>query len=126
MVHSSSVRLCIGDLVRVRQDISTPRFRWGNVTHSSLGIVAKIEEAKCKVDFPSHKNWAALCSELEVVPWRFITGDVVRVRSELRSPAFGWQGGFVGVPGVVETVEEGSDRQVLFIRFPTIDGPLRF
>ena len=29
----------IGDLVRVRPSVTTPRYKWGSVTHRSIGAV---------------------------------------------------------------------------------------
>jgi E3 ubiquitin-protein ligase HERC2 len=32
--------LKIGDKVRVKSTVSTPRYKWGHVTHDSVGVVA--------------------------------------------------------------------------------------
>lgn len=32
--------LKIGDKVRVKSIVSTPRYKWGHVTHDSVGVVA--------------------------------------------------------------------------------------
>ncbi|KAL0216548.1 hypothetical protein P9112_008732 [Eukaryota sp. TZLM1-RC] len=125
VVHTSSAKLGIGDLVRVKPDISNPRFRWGNVTHSSIGIVTRVEEAKCKVDFENHRNWAALCAELEVVPWTFAVGDLVRIRPEVHNPHFDWQGIVPSLPGIVEAADE-STPQTVVCRFAGVDSPVRF
>ncbi|KAL0220351.1 hypothetical protein RCL1_000205 [Eukaryota sp. TZLM3-RCL] len=126
LVHSSSVRITVGDLVRVKPDVVTPRFRWGNVSHSSVGIVVRVEEAKCKVDFPTHKGWAALTTELDVIPWFFIPGDLVRIRSELERPSYQWQSVHPGTPAIVESVEATGDRQTCFLRVAGFSESIRF
>ena len=67
-VQKSSIK--VGDRVRVKPTITTPQYKWGSVTHTSVGLVTSISPngRDLTVDFPMHSNWAGLTSEMEVVP----------------------------------------------------------
>ena len=60
----------VGDRVRVRGCVSTPKYKWGSVNHRSVGIVSAISPngRDLTVDFPMQCNWAGLVTEMEVVP----------------------------------------------------------
>ncbi|KAL3277032.1 hypothetical protein HHI36_012394 [Cryptolaemus montrouzieri] len=60
----------IGDKVRVKPTITTPRYKWGCVTHDSIGVVTAISPNghDLTVDFPKQPNWTGLISEMEIVP----------------------------------------------------------
>ena len=61
----------VGDKVRVKQSVTTPRYKWGSVNHKSIGTVVSIscvDDTECKVDFPQQSAWTGLVSELEVIP----------------------------------------------------------
>ncbi|KAK9747381.1 Regulator of chromosome condensation (RCC1) repeat [Popillia japonica] len=60
----------VGDKVRVKPTISTPRYKWGYVTHDSVGMVTSISSNghDLTVDFPKQSNWTGLISEMELVP----------------------------------------------------------
>ncbi|CAH1128754.1 unnamed protein product [Ceutorhynchus assimilis] len=60
----------VGDKVRVKPTVTTPRYKWGYVTHDSVGIVIAISPNghDVTVDFPKQQNWTGLLSEMEVVP----------------------------------------------------------
>uniref|UniRef100_A0AAY4E4M2 E3 ubiquitin-protein ligase HERC2 n=1 Tax=Denticeps clupeoides TaxID=299321 RepID=A0AAY4E4M2_9TELE len=60
----------IGDKVRVKPSVTTPKYKWGSVTHRSVGVV-KAFSANGKdviVDFPQQSHWTGLLSEMELVP----------------------------------------------------------
>ncbi|XP_025832237.1 E3 ubiquitin-protein ligase HERC2 [Agrilus planipennis] len=67
---TSAVPIKVGDKVRVKSSISTPRYKWGFVNHESVGIVRSIATNghDITVDFPKQSNWTGLMSEMEVVP----------------------------------------------------------
>ena len=48
----------------------SPRYKWGSVTHQSVGVVRSINRngTDVCVDFPEQNNWTGLISEMEVVP----------------------------------------------------------
>ncbi|CAH0559020.1 unnamed protein product [Brassicogethes aeneus] len=60
----------VGDKVRVKPNITTPRYKWGYVTHDSIGIVTGISPNghDLTVDFPKQQNWTGFLSEMEIVP----------------------------------------------------------
>ncbi|TSK42064.1 E3 ubiquitin-protein ligase HERC2 [Bagarius yarrelli] len=68
--QSSPSHIKIGDKVRVKQTVTTPKYKWGSVTHRSVGAV-KAFSANGKdviVDFPQQSHWTGLLSEMELVP----------------------------------------------------------
>ncbi|XP_023810269.2 E3 ubiquitin-protein ligase HERC2 isoform X5 [Oryzias latipes] len=68
--QSSPSHIKIGDKVRVKPAVTTPKYKWGSVTHRSVGVV-KAFSANGKdviVDFPQQSHWTGLLSEMELVP----------------------------------------------------------
>ncbi|CAL1297267.1 unnamed protein product [Larinioides sclopetarius] len=69
---ASSGQYCleVGDQVRIKSTVNTPFYKWGSITHESIGIVRgfKSEGQKVIVDFPTQMGWKGLTSELERVP----------------------------------------------------------
>ncbi|KAM9300223.1 E3 ubiquitin-protein ligase HERC2 isoform 4-T5 [Morus bassanus] len=68
--QSSASHIKIGDKVRVKSSVTTPKYKWGSVTHRSVGVV-KAFSANGKdviVDFPQQSHWTGLLSEMELVP----------------------------------------------------------
>ena len=66
----SSQSLKVGDRVRVKPHVTTPKYKWGSVTHRSIGIVSSISPngRDLTVDFPTQCNWTGLIAEMEIVP----------------------------------------------------------
>lgn len=60
----------VGDRVRVKASVTTPKYKWGSVNHGSVGTVVSISPngKDVKVDFPQQTNWTGLIAEMEVVP----------------------------------------------------------
>ncbi|KAG5130727.1 hypothetical protein JHK84_037124 [Glycine max] len=83
-------RLCIGDWVKVKASVSTPTHHWGEVTHSSIGVVHRIEDENLWVAFCfMEKLWLCKAWEMEQVrPFR--VGDNVRIKDGLVTPRWGW------------------------------------
>ena len=46
------------------------RYKWGSVTHQSVGVVRSINRngTDVCVDYPEQNNWTGLISEMELVP----------------------------------------------------------
>uniref|UniRef100_A0A8C1UE86 FinTRIM family, member 97 n=1 Tax=Cyprinus carpio TaxID=7962 RepID=A0A8C1UE86_CYPCA len=86
----------IGDQVRVKPSVVTPTHKWGAVTHKSIGVVQKIQDESLIVDFPEHKKWTGLVSEMELVTSADLVdikvGDRVRVKSSIITPKHNWGG----------------------------------
>ncbi|GAV69413.1 Ank domain-containing protein/Pkinase domain-containing protein/zf-C3HC4 domain-containing protein/Ank_2 domain-containing protein/Ank_4 domain-containing protein [Cephalotus follicularis] len=96
--------LCIGDWVRVKASVSTPMHQWGEVNHSSIGVVHRMEDGELWVAFCfMERLWLCKVWEMERVR-PFKVGDKVRIREGLVTPRWGWgmethvsQGQVVGV-----------------------------
>ncbi|KAG5897066.1 hypothetical protein JTB14_025882 [Gonioctena quinquepunctata] len=60
----------VGDKVRVKSTVTSPRYKWGYVTHDTVGVVSAISPNghDLTVDFPKQQNWTGLISEMEIVP----------------------------------------------------------
>ncbi|XP_077076176.1 uncharacterized protein LOC143729048 isoform X2 [Siphateles boraxobius] len=84
----------IGDKVCVKPSVVTPTHKWGAVTHKSIGVVKKIQGESLTVDFPEHKNWTGLVSEMELVTGSCTVdikvGDRVRVKPSITTPKHSW------------------------------------
>ncbi|KAL2656279.1 hypothetical protein AAZV13_04G111900 [Glycine max] len=82
--------LCIGDWVRVKASISTPTHHWGEVSHSSIGVVHRMEDEDLWVSFCfTERLWLCKAWEMEWVR-PFKVGDKVRIRDGLVTPRWGW------------------------------------
>ncbi|PPD80926.1 hypothetical protein GOBAR_DD22139 [Gossypium barbadense] len=82
--------LCIGDWVRVRPSVSIPTHHWGEVTHSSIGVVHRMENGDLWVAFCfMERLWLCKASEMERVR-PFKIGDSVKIREGLVTPRWGW------------------------------------
>lgn len=61
----------VGDKVRVKANVETPKACWGRVRHDHVGTVVKLSSpypgCDMTVDFPEQVGWAALASEMELV-----------------------------------------------------------
>ncbi|XP_042217246.1 E3 ubiquitin-protein ligase HERC2-like isoform X2 [Homarus americanus] len=60
----------VGDKVRVKSCVVTPKYKWGSVNHRNIGVVTSVSSngQDLMVDFPQQPNWQGLVSEMEVVP----------------------------------------------------------
>ena len=57
-----------GDRVRVKSTVLQPRYKWGSVTHQSVGTVVGFNKrGNAIIDFPEQSGWNALLSELDIV-----------------------------------------------------------
>ncbi|XP_051952515.1 E3 ubiquitin/ISG15 ligase TRIM25-like isoform X2 [Xyrauchen texanus] len=87
--------LDIGNRVCVRSSVTNPKHGWGEVTHSSIGVIKKIQGEYLTVDFPEQIDWIGIISEMELVTsacseLRLSTGERVRVKPSISTPAHGW------------------------------------
>ncbi|KAK7322624.1 hypothetical protein VNO77_26013 [Canavalia gladiata] len=82
--------LCIGDWVRVKASVSTPTHHWGEVSHSSIGVVHRMEDEDLWVAFCfMERLWLCKAWEMERIR-TFKVGDKVRIRDGLVTPRWGW------------------------------------
>ncbi|XP_067273527.1 uncharacterized protein [Pseudorasbora parva] len=92
----------IGDKVCVKPSVVTPTHKWGAVTHKSIGVIKKIQGESLIIDFPEHKNWTGVVSEMELVTGTgtglstkdilvdIKVGDRVRVKPSITTPKHNW------------------------------------
>ncbi|KAG1331792.1 hypothetical protein COCNU_02G017600 [Cocos nucifera] len=111
----------VGDWVKVRETVTTPTYQWGDVSHTSIGVVHKIEDGELRVAFCfSERLW--VCKEWEVEKVRaFKVGDKVRVRPGLIMPRWGWGMETFASKGEVMGVDANGK---LRIKFKWRDGRL--
>lgn len=82
--------LSIGDWVRVKVSVSIPTHHWGEVCHSSIGVVHHIENGDLWVSFCfMERLWLCKASEMEKVR-SFKVGDKVKIKEGLVTPRWGW------------------------------------
>ncbi|XP_070553640.1 E3 ubiquitin-protein ligase HERC2-like isoform X2 [Ptychodera flava] len=67
---ASGTNIKVGDRVRVKQNITSPKYKWGSATHQSIGTVTAISAngRDITVDFPQQSHWIGFVSEMELVP----------------------------------------------------------
>ncbi|XP_052077229.1 E3 ubiquitin-protein ligase HERC2-like isoform X2 [Mytilus californianus] len=60
----------VGDKVRVKPSVTMPTYKWGSVTHRSIGTVTAINPngRDVTVDFPQQAHWTGIIEEMEIVP----------------------------------------------------------
>ncbi|KAL7888353.1 hypothetical protein AOLI_G00033270 [Acnodon oligacanthus] len=114
---ADSANFRVGDRVRVKASVSTPKYKWGSASHSSVGVVTAINGESMTVDFPEHKSWKAAVSEMELAPsdnlQNFRVGDRVRVKASVSSPKYGWGSASHSAVGVVTAIH-GQNMNVDF------------
>ncbi|KAF5201412.1 E3 ubiquitin-protein ligase keg-like [Thalictrum thalictroides] len=82
--------LCIGDWVRVKTSVQTPAHQWGEVSHTSIGVIHRIEDGELWVAFCfMERLWVCKSCEMEKIR-PFKVGDDVRIRGGLVTPRWGW------------------------------------
>ncbi|KAJ0102481.1 hypothetical protein Patl1_05319 [Pistacia atlantica] len=80
----------IGDWVRVKASVTTPTYQWGEVSHTSIGVVHRMENGELWVAFCfMERLWLCKAWEMERVRL-FKVGDKVRIREGLVTPRWGW------------------------------------
>ncbi|KAL0413504.1 UNVERIFIED_CONTAM: E3 ubiquitin-protein ligase KEG [Sesamum radiatum] len=82
--------LRVRDWVRVKPNVSNPTHQWGDVSHSSIGVVHRMEDEDLWVAFCfMDRLW--LCKTWEMERIRpFKVGDKVRIKDGLVTPRWGW------------------------------------
>jgi E3 ubiquitin-protein ligase HERC2 len=70
LVEKSTPTIKPGDKVHVKRSVTTPRYKWGQVTHNSIGTVVSISRngKDLVVNFPEQTSWTGLITEMELVP----------------------------------------------------------
>eukprot|EP00930_Biecheleria_cincta_P074945 TRINITY_DN62145_c0_g1_i1.p1 TRINITY_DN62145_c0_g1~~TRINITY_DN62145_c0_g1_i1.p1 ORF type:complete len:796 (+),score=164.02 TRINITY_DN62145_c0_g1_i1:60-2447(+) len=100
----------VGDWVKVKDDIETPKKNWGKVCAGDVGVVVKVNVDYCRVNFPRQSNWLGYLPEMEKVDGQVAVGDRVRVHPSLSRPKHNWGRVHRGEVGVVQSVDGESCR----------------
>jgi hypothetical protein len=83
-----------GDRVRMKKDFEKPKYGWGEVKQSDVGIVKKVlEDGDLIIDFPKHSGWRGYQSEMEPAEAKeykkgslvLITGPVLKGHAKLKT-----------------------------------------
>ena len=121
--------LKVGDTVRVKASVSSPRYGWGSVKHTSRGKIKSISGDKASVDFPEQSGWSSDIAELETVPEGteaaagsaassepagFKEGVRVRFKASVSSPKYGWSGVKHSSVGTIKDIQGDGDLSIDF------------
>jgi len=113
-------RFKIGDRVKVRSEIETPRFQWGPVQAGDVGTIVKLrpDEAKMNVDFASKSSWVAATNEMihaDGGPEEPVTEEcAVRVKSTVKTPKYKWGNVARGQVGVIVSLCAKKEKCVIY------------
>ena len=68
-MNFSDRKIKVGDIVRVKESVVSPKYKWGAVNHTNIGSVTNIspDGMECQVDFLQQSGWTGLVSEMELV-----------------------------------------------------------
>ncbi len=76
---SASDNIVVGSHVRIKSNVSAPRYKWGSVLRGSVGVVTAINDnGDVTVDFPQQFSWTGQLNEMELV----CQGNVSSVQNE--------------------------------------------
>mmetsp|Transcript_22393 Transcript_22393/g.49042 ORF Transcript_22393/g.49042 Transcript_22393/m.49042 type:complete len:901 (-) Transcript_22393:399-3101(-) len=127
---SSSGPPAVGASVRIRREVSEPRYGWGEprVTHEMVGkVVHSGANSDLHVQFPN-KTLIVHSSDIELVrdgssPSSVVeVGDKVRVRADIREPKYKWGEAKQGMVGRVLRIDDDGD---CIVDYPAILFPWR-
>mmetsp|Transcript_96151 Transcript_96151/g.206290 ORF Transcript_96151/g.206290 Transcript_96151/m.206290 type:complete len:357 (-) Transcript_96151:84-1154(-) len=60
-------KLTVGDLVRVKCDLLSPRFGWGAVRPGDVGTITFVDGRRCRAKFAKDANWRGFLKDMEPV-----------------------------------------------------------
>ena len=99
-----------GDRVKVKHSVSSPKYGWGSVTHSSCGSFREYDsDGDPVVDFPEQSGWHAAPDELEPCGGRPVHRDLPIGTIVKRGPDWQWgmqDGGAGGKGTVISAIDE--------------------
>ncbi|GBG78174.1 hypothetical protein CBR_g26207 [Chara braunii] len=107
-----------GDWTAVRRYVDEPKFRWGDVSRNSTGIVSGVRhDGTLEVGFCYlAKPWLGDPSEMALYqPPPFQVSDRVKVKMSVKEPRFKWAGQSHTSIGTVAKI---GDRGLLEVKFP--------
>lgn len=106
--------LRVKDWVRVKPNVSSPTHQWGDVCHSSIGVVHRLEDDDVWVAFCfMDRLW--LCKSWDIYRVRpFEVGDKVRIKDGLVTPRWGWGMETPSSKGMVVGVDANGKLRIKF------------
>ncbi|XP_051954723.1 tripartite motif-containing protein 75 [Xyrauchen texanus] len=123
VTKNAPVGIKVGDRVRVKPSVNTPKYEWGKIiTHKSVGLVKDIKgDESLVVEFLGHRNWRGILSEMELVtdddecdPSTIKIGSRVRVKASVGTPECGWGNVNKNSIGILKAV----DGDTVIVDFP--------
>ena len=131
---SDPQKFIVGMKVRVKPEVHTPKYQWGNVSPGDVGAVTAAHNVAltCQVSFPKHHNWKGYQPDMEIVedasppasPQNFSppgsprirVGAYIRVKPSVTTPKFAWGRIHPGDIGTVTAVERS--KELVTVDFP--------
>jgi len=115
----SSSAIQPGVEVRIRAEVSTPKYGWGEAKHGMVGRVDRLDsDGDCVIKFPEiDGNWTAPPSELEIVRGDLKVGDKVKIRATVSTPQYDWGGASKEMVGTLARIDDDGD---CFVDFPSL------
>ncbi|KAL2080924.1 hypothetical protein ACEWY4_022777 [Coilia grayii] len=108
----------VGDRVRVKASVTEPKHKWGDVTHSSVGVVKSFTaDGLMLVDFPGQSAWKGDPAEMEY--YSFLVGDRVRVKASVEEPKHKWGSVTHHSVGIVKSFTQNG---LMLVDFPGDSG----
>lgn len=109
-----------GALVQVREGIECPRFEWGFLTRSDIGVVRVVEDGVVSVNFGHKKTWKGALDEFQVLePFDCLqVGSHVQLVEPNMKPRYGW--GELKTPSAIGVVSR-MDGEEIRVNFPEAD-----
>lgn len=66
-VPSIESQITVGSSVKLKPQVSTPRYKWGLVNRDSIGTIVSIQGKEVVVNFTEQENWTGCVDEMQLV-----------------------------------------------------------
>ncbi len=67
-IEKEDEQIKVGSKVRVKSSVEEPFYKWGQVNHSSVGVVTKLDDdGEMRINFPYQEDWMGKLDEMELV-----------------------------------------------------------
>ncbi|KAJ9179541.1 hypothetical protein P3X46_011317 [Hevea brasiliensis] len=113
-VHLSPTIFEVGDWVKFKRSVTTPRHGWQGAKHKSVGFVQNVvDKDNLFVSFCTGEARVLASEVLKVIP--LDRGQHVQLKPEVKEPRFGWRGQSRDSIGTVLCVDDDG---ILRVGFP--------
>lgn len=106
LCHYIHLSFQVGDWVRVKATVSSPKYGWDDVTRTSIGVVHSLEEEGdmgVGFCFRSRPFSCSLTDMEKVAP--FTVGQELHVKSSVSEPRLGWCGETSATTGKIARID---------------------